>query len=214
MDFHEKRVVITGGSEGIGLALCELLASKGAIVFSLDQTAPAKNIPGVTHVHCDVTKLDDVRFALPQVGKSIDLLVNNAGIMRRGPLLSHPDSEFDLLFSVNAKGPWLMLKEATPLLKQHAVVVHVSSYRAGQDIDDPGLYACSKAAGEHLARCASAHASWTLKIARLGRFATKMALNDATTLPASEAAKLLVRLIESKKTSLSFDPATNEHTLA
>lgn len=213
MDFHERRAVVTGGSNGIGLALCALLASKGATVFSLDQTAPAKDVPGVTHLHCDVTALDDVRGALAQVRGTIDLLVNDAGVMRRGPTLSHPENEFDLLFSVNAKGPWLMMKEAAPLLSKGAVVLHVSSYRAGQDVDDPGLYASSKAAGEHLARCAAADAPWTLKIARLGRFQTGMALKDSYP-PPEDAAELLLRLAASDSRTLAFDPATGEHSFA
>lgn len=212
MQLKGTRAVVTGGSNGIGLALCESLAAAGATVVSLDQTAPAKDVHGVTHVHCDVTKLDDVRAALARTGGSIDLLVNNAGVMRRGPALSHPEQEFDLLFSVNAKGPWLMMKEAAPLLAPGAIVLHVSSYRAGQDVDDPGLYASSKAAGEHLARCAAKNAPWSLKIARIGRFATGMALGSDLNPPAENAAALLQKLATSDFRTLTFDPSTGEHS--
>ena len=213
MKLSGKRAVVTGGSNGIGLALCTSLASEGATVFSFDQESPAKDVSGVTHVHCDVTKLDDVRAALAQTGGSIDVLVLNAGVIRRGPVLSHPENEFDLLFGVNAKGQWLMLKEAAPLLARGAIVLHVSSYRAGQDVDDPGLYAASKEAGEHIARCAAKNAAWSLKIARLGRFATNMALDDGSNQAPEDAAALLLNLITSRHSTLLFDPATNVYSL-
>ncbi len=215
MDFHGKNIVLTGGSNGIGLALCALLASKGARITSLDQAAPAKNIDGVTHLHCDVSKLDDVRMALAQTGGRIDVLVLNAGVIRRGPVLSHHEHEFDLLFGVNTKGTWLMLKEAAGLLAKHATILHVSSYRALQSPDDPGLYAASKAAGEHLVRCAAtSHPDWTVKIARLGPFDTAMAKEQSPVRPTDEAASLLYELATSTHTSLDYDPAIDAYAFA
>lgn len=221
MDFHERRVVLTGGSNGIGLALARLLASKGAAVASLDQAAPAKKLDGVTHIHCDVSKLDDVRMALAQTGGRIDLLVLNAGVIRRGPVLAHPDNEFDLLFAVNAKGPWLLLKEGMPLLSPNGAVLHVSSYRAGQDVDDPGLYAASKAAGEHLVRCA---AGAKAKIARLGPVDTAMARHDvegdalkkkeALMRTPDEIAAMLLDLVAGPHAALSYDPAADAYAFA
>ncbi len=215
MEFNGLIAVVTGGSNGIGSALCALLAERGATVASLDVAAPAKHPPGITHLHCDVTKLDDVRAALAQVRGPIGLLVNNAGVMRRGTALSHPEDEFDLLFSVNAKGPWLVMKEAAPLLSKHAVVLHVSSYRAGQDVDDPGLYAASKAAGEHVARCAaSADPAWRLKIARLGRFSTDMAREGLGAREPAEAAELLLELAASDHALLSYDPGSERYSFS
>lgn len=209
-----KRAIVTGGSNGIGSALCARLASNGAAVYSLDQAAATAPTQGVTHLHCDISKLDDVRSALARTGGRIDVLVLNAGVIRRGPVLSHPENEFDLLFDVNAKGAWLMLKEASALLSPKATVLHVSSYRAGQDVDDPGLYAASKAAGEHLARCAAIGADWTLKIARLGPFDTAMARDGSPIRPAGEAAELLLRLIESNDTTASYRPDGDAYDFA
>lgn len=225
MDFRGKRAVLTGGSNGIGLAMAALLTSNGATVVSLDQAAPAKKIDGVTHVHCDVSKLDDVREALARVGGTIDLLILNAGVIRRGPVLSHPDDEFDLLFGVNAKGTWLMLKEGVPLLSPKAVVLHVSSYRAGQAVDDPGLYAASKAAGEHLVRCSAAgNRGFAVKFARLGPTDTAMARHgvegdalkkkETLMIATADVATMLVDLVTGKRTSLSYDPEKNAYASA
>ena len=217
MDFHNKHVVITGGSNGIGLALASLLASSGARVTNLDQAAPAETIAGVTHLHCDVSRLDDVRMALAQTGGAIDFLFLNAGVIRRGPVLAHPDGEFDLLFGVNAKGTWLMLKEAIPLLSKSGTVIHVSSYRAGQDVDDPGLYAASKAAGEHLVRCAAGgDPGFAVKIARLGPTDTAIARHgmegdalrkkESIMRPTTDIAAMLLELASGRHATLAYDP--------
>jgi 3-oxoacyl-[acyl-carrier protein] reductase len=222
MELHGKKAVVTGGSNGIGFALASLLASNGARVTNLDQTAPAETMAGVTHLHCDVSRLDDVRAALAQTGGAIDLLVLNAGVIRRGPVLAHPDGEFDLLFGVNAKGTWLMLKEAVPLLSQGGTVVHVSSYRAAQDVNDPGLYAASKAAGEHLARCAAAgDPGFALKIARLGPTDTAIArhgiegdaLKKKETIMRStdEVALMLMELATGTHATLAYDPGADTY---
>lgn len=214
---HGKHAVVTGGSNGIGFALASLLASNGARVTNLDQAAPADAIAGVTHLTCDISNLDDVRAALAQTGGAIDLLVLNAGVIRRGPVLSHPESEFDLLFDVNAKGTWLMLKEGAPLLSKHGTVMHVSSYRAGQDVDDPGLYAASKAAGEHLVRCAAAgDPGFTAKIARLGPTDTAIARHgvegdalkrkETIMRSADDIAAMLLELATGQHATLTYDP--------
>lgn len=214
---HGKHAIVTGGSNGIGLALASLLASNGARVTNLDQAAPDEAIEGVTHLRCDVSRLDDVRMALAQTGGAIDFLFLNAGVIRRGPVLTHPDGEFDLLFGVNAKGTWLMLKEGVPLLSKGGTVIHVSSYRAGQDVDDPGLYAASKAASEHLVRCAAANdPGFNAKIARLGPTDTAIARHgvegdalkrkEAIMRPATEIAAMLLELASGQHGTLAYDP--------
>lgn len=222
MDIHKQHVILTGGSNGIGLALATLLASHGARVHSLDIEHPTKNMDGVTHIHCDVSKLDDVRAALAQVGGAIDLLILNAGVIRRGPILSHPENEFDLVFNVNTKGTWLMLKEGIPLLSKHATILYVSSYRADQSPNDPGLYAVSKAASEHLVRCATLDTpDVTVKIARIGNADTAMARYDLSEeaveqkkgrmRPPEEIATLLLQLTTSNDRVLSYDPLSDQY---
>lgn len=222
MSFHGKHVVLTGGSNGIGLALATLFASEGARVQSLDIAAPEKDIDGVTHVHCDISNLNDVRAALAKADGTIDFLMLNAGVIRRGPILSHPDNEFDLVFNVNTKGTWLMLKEGMPLLSKNATILYVSSYRAGQAPNDPGLYAVSKAAGEHLVRCATAdHPNVTTKIAQIGNADTAMARYDLTQealdqkkgrmRPTEDIATMLLQFVSSDKHTLSYDPRTDQY---
>lgn len=212
MELHGANVVVSGGSNGIGLALAKGLSDAGASVWNLDVVGTEKNIPNVTHLSCDISNSDEVCRAFAQINGAIDLLILNAGVIRRGQTLSHAQDEFDTLFAVNAKGVWLMLKEAAALLAPHATILHVSSYRALQSPDDPGLYAASKAAGEHITRCAATgHPGWNLKIARLGPFETGMAREGSPVRPTSEAASLLLRLATSAYASLSYDPNADEY---
>lgn len=222
MDLHGKHAVVTGGSNGIGFALASLLTSSGVRVTNLDQAAPAEQTEGVTHLRCDISNLDDVRAALAQTNGAIDLLVLNAGVIRRGPVLAHPENEFDLLFGVNAKGTWLMMKEGAPLLSKHGIVLHVSSYRAGQTVDDPGLYAASKAAGEQLVRCAAAgDPGFTTKIARLGPTDTAIARHgvegdalkrkEAVMRSADEIAAMILELATGPHGTLTYDPSADAY---
>ena len=73
-------------------------------------------------------------------------------------------------------------------------------------------YAASKAAGESLARCAAAGARWTLKIARLGPFDTGMARAGSPKRAPGEAAAMLLRLLSSESTTLSYEPATDAYS--
>src|SRR6266542_3914972 len=125
MNLSGKTVLITGGSNGIGLALAALLRGKGCQVYSLDRMAPAEPVQGVQTLQDDVTREDDVRRALRDIAGPIDVLINNAGIMRRGTLLESSTDDFDALFGVNVKGPWLVLKEARPLLRDDAMIVQM-----------------------------------------------------------------------------------------
>lgn len=222
MEFTGKNVVLTGGSNGIGAAFARALAAEGATVVSLDLAAPAERSKGVTHVRCDVSARDDVRTALAKAGGRIDLLVLNAGVIRRGPVLSHTEEEFDILFGVNAKGAWLVLKEGLPLLSPEGAVLYVSSYRAGQDVDDPGLYAASKAAGEHIVRCAGTNAR--VKIARLGPVDTRMARygvegdalkrKEPLMREPDDIAAMLLELAGGAHSALSYDPGKDAYAFS
>ncbi len=212
MDFNNRNVVLTGGSNGIGFALSTALVAKGARVTNLDREKPINDIDGMTWLRCDIARADDVEQALNATTGTIDLLISNAGVIRRGPVLSNAEEEFDLLFNVNTKGPWLLLKQAIPLLSKNAIVLHVSSYRAAQSPSDPGLYASSKGAGEHIVRCTAEGAAFTVKIARLGPFATGMARQQSPVRPPAEAAELLLQLIDSDHSMLMYDPRTDAYT--
>ena len=108
-DLTGRRALITGASQGIGLALAEGLARAGAKVV-LNGRDPARamaaaaTIPGAEVLIFDVTDHAAVRDAIDgyeAAGKPIDILVNNAGIQHRAPLEDFPAEAFERLLQGN-----------------------------------------------------------------------------------------------------------------
>lgn len=156
----DKIAVVTGGSRGIGKAICLKLAKEGAnIVFNYvvnenaaKETANECKDFGVEviTVQGDVSKPEDCKkiidTAIENFGK-VDILVNNAGITRDNILMMMSDEEFDDVISTNLKGTYLMMKQvARPMMKKrYGRIINLSSVVG--IMGNPGQvnYAASKA---------------------------------------------------------------------
>lgn len=138
-----RTTVISGASKGIGAAVAHALAEKGARVFSLDIAKPENLHANITHIHTDVTSEEEVQKALGHI-PSIDILMLNAGAMRRGKITETTEQEFDLLVHVALKGSWLLLKHAQPLLHSSATIIQMLSRYALDLPIDPGIYGATK----------------------------------------------------------------------
>lgn len=126
-----KTAIITGGASGIGFATAQLFAEEGAQVVIADinveqgKLAEHKiNSAGgrAVFVACDVTRAQDcqraVRVAVETFGK-LDILFNNAGIIRRADVIGTREEEWDRVMAVNVKSIFLMSKYAIPeIVKQ------------------------------------------------------------------------------------------------
>ncbi|WP_332775863.1 SDR family oxidoreductase [Polaromonas sp.] len=121
-----KRVVVTAGAQGIGLAITGAFVAAGATVHICDVNddflADAKRkFPQVSQSHTDVSKADqvDAMFAeLTTRWGALDVLVNNAGIA--GPTAAVEDTapgDWEQTIAVNLTGPFLCTRRAVPLLK-------------------------------------------------------------------------------------------------
>ena len=151
MTYDNKTILISGASSGIGAALASELAKRGATVYAIDKTRPDKAIDSVDYLLADLTDIDQTRSALSSIKNTIDVLINNAGIMRRGTILDATEEDFDLLIQNNLKSSWLLLKLVEPLLSEAATVVQISSGHALKPEADPGLYTLTKMATAALA---------------------------------------------------------------
>jgi gluconate 5-dehydrogenase len=108
-DLTGRRALVTGASQGIGLALAQGLAEAGAqvVINGRDRAraeAAAAGIPGAEVLVFDVTDHDAARAAVDGFeaeGKPIDILVNNAGIQHRAPLQDFPAEAFERLLQTN-----------------------------------------------------------------------------------------------------------------
>lgn len=150
MDFRDKHVLISGASNGIGRALAEELVAAGAVITNFDIDKPDKELDGMTTLKANITDSDDIEDALNELKSPIDVLICNAGVMRRGTLMDSTEDDFELLFDVNVKGSWLLLKSSVPHLNPGAMIAIMASRYAQKPRPDPALYGLTKVTIYHL----------------------------------------------------------------
>jgi NAD(P)-dependent dehydrogenase (short-subunit alcohol dehydrogenase family) len=162
--FDNKVVVITGGSDGIGLATAKLFAIEGAHVYItgrrqelLDEAM--KDIGhGAVGVQGDVTNPADLTRLYERIRRDhqrVDVVFANAGIYEVIPLDAIDDTHFDSIFDVNVKGMVFTVQKALPLMTAGSTVVLNGSIAGSKGLPGQSLYNASKAAVRSFAR------SWT-----------------------------------------------------
>jgi 3-oxoacyl-[acyl-carrier protein] reductase len=160
MNFTGKTALITGASRGIGQAIAELLAERGADVVIADiNEAQAKTTAGdiaqqtgrrALPVAVDVASLAScqqmVETSLAEFGK-IDILINNAGITRDNLIMRMDEKDFDLVININLKGVWNCCKAVVrPMMKQrYGRIINVSSVSGIGGLPGQTNYSASKA---------------------------------------------------------------------
>ena len=160
MNLKGKTAVVTGGSRGLGRAICLELAGGGAnLVFcfagneaAAQETAQACRALGaeVDYLRCNVADSTQVKelmeTAVQRFGR-IDILVNNAGITRDGLMLTMKESDFDQVVETNLKGTFLCMKAvARQMIKQrYGRIINLSSVVGLHGNAGQVNYAASKA---------------------------------------------------------------------
>jgi 3-oxoacyl-[acyl-carrier protein] reductase len=122
-----KKVLITGGATGIGKATALLFKQKGYDVFiTYNQSEP--DFDGITKIKCNLENENEIIELFNQI-KSIDVLVNNAGISLIKQINDTTAEEYDKIMQINARSYFLCSREAVKLmLKSHSgAIVNVSS---------------------------------------------------------------------------------------
>ena len=136
-----KRALITGAASGIGRATALLFAREGAAVAVVDvdeaggqAVAQAIRNEGgqAMFVRCDVTQAEDCQRAVQRVvdeWSGLDILFNNAGIIRRATVIGTTEEEWDRVMAVNVKSIFLLSKYAIPVMAQAGggAIVNTSS---------------------------------------------------------------------------------------
>lgn len=140
MDFKHKKILITGGSSGIGKALLNELYQKGARNFAIvgrnleKMQALKSDFPEANFLFLqgDLGKPEEIRTMmtkLTQKWDSLDILINNAGVVSAGAFEEMGDDDIIAQQNINVTGLLLTTKHALPLLKKskEAVILNVSS---------------------------------------------------------------------------------------
>lgn len=160
MKFEGKTAVVTGGSRGLGRAICLELARGGANVlfcYAGNEAAAretARDIEALgakaLAVRCDVSdaaQVDALAKAAVEAFGRIDILVNNAGITRDNLLMRMSEADFDLVVNANLKGTFLCMKAVSRLMlkQRYGRIVNVSSVVGLRGNAGQVNYAASKA---------------------------------------------------------------------
>ena len=158
MRFDGKTVIVTGGALGIGRAVCELLAERGAAVSILDRDEKAarsvcvdiEKAGGMAMLHTlDVANSGEVQTAVEATYAafgSVDSLIVSAGIQRYGTALTTDDDQWNEVLNINLKGAWNAARASIPFIKRAGggTIVNVSSVQALASQQNVLAYTVSK----------------------------------------------------------------------
>ncbi|RFU48147.1 SDR family oxidoreductase [Paraburkholderia sp. DHOC27] len=164
-DQSSKVAIVTGASRGIGAALARRLASDGFAV-AVNYASSASEADALVAelkaagaravaVKADIAQAADVRamFELveQQLGK-VDVLVNNAGVLKTTPLADTSDALFEQTFGINVRGTFNTLREAAARMNNGGRIVNFSSTTLALNMPGYAIYNGTKAAVEAFTR--------------------------------------------------------------
>ena len=175
MEQMAKRALVTGGSRGIGRAVCLALAARGmrvavnyagnaAAAEEVVQACLQQGAPDAFAVQADMSDAEQVRALVAAVSErwgGVDVLVNNAGITRDGLMMRMSEQDFDAVLATNLKGAFACMQAVMrPMMKQRwGRIVNLSSVvglrgnlgQANYAASKAGLIGMSKSAAKELA---------------------------------------------------------------
>ena len=155
-DFAGRKVLVTGANGGIGQKIVQLFSNAGAFVAAADQSTVDLECKAV--LPGDLTD-PDYCDALPGLAAKalggLDIVINNAGIIRRGPVTEASDDDFRLSVAVNVEAPFRICRAAIPLLAETGggAIVNISSCWGVHPGPNHAVYCMTKSALASLTQC-------------------------------------------------------------
>jgi 3-oxoacyl-[acyl-carrier protein] reductase len=158
---HHQVAIVTGASRGIGAAVAQRLARDGfavAINYASGSAQADALVAELTAagaraiaVQADVANAEQVRRMFDAVEKQlgqVDVLINNAGVLKTVPLAEHSDALYDQSFDINVRGTFNTLREAATRLNEGGRIVNFSSTTLALNMPGYAIYNATKAAVE------------------------------------------------------------------
>lgn len=153
--------IITGASRGIGAQIARRLSGDGfAVVINFASSAGEADALAAElnaadghaiAIKADIARSDEVRYLFEQTEAqlgNVDVLVNNAGVMKALPLAETSDEQFDLAFNINARGTFNTLREAGARMKDGGRIINFSTTALALNLPGYAIYNATKAAVE------------------------------------------------------------------
>jgi len=163
-----KTALVTGSSRGIGRAIAEGLAAKGAAVvvnYVSNRKAADEVVVAIANkggkaiaIEADISVLADVRRLFDETENqlgAIDIVVANVGVAIIKPSIEVSEADFDLVFGTNAKGTFFTLQEAARRVRDGGRIIAVSTGGTKMFFTQTALYLGSKGAVEQFVRVLS-----------------------------------------------------------
>ena len=159
ISFEGRVVVLTGGSRGLGLVMARQLVDEGARVVllardlgELDRAREELEAHGrgeVLTIRCDVRRRADVRAAIDLVldkYRSVDVLINNAGVIQVGPLEHMDHEDFENAMATHFWGPLHLVLEIAPIMRHRRFgrIVNIASIGGKVAVPHLAPYSASK----------------------------------------------------------------------
>lgn len=145
-ELRNKRVLVTGAANGIGMASAMMFRELGARVLGLDLKASENPFP---ILKCDLNLETEIVQAVSSAASllgGIDILVNNAGIMQESPIESINAEHIDRHFAVNVRGTILVTREALRHLGEGSRIINIASELAYLGRANASVYCATKGA--------------------------------------------------------------------
>jgi len=140
--------LVTGGSAGIGRAICEALLAQGRSVLNLDVQAPAWHHDQLVSLQANLSRQDEIEAAARKIAAhyNVTALVNNAGATRPGSIGSASMADLDDVVGLHLRAPILLTQACLPTLRasKQGRIVNVSS-RAALGKPERIVYSATKA---------------------------------------------------------------------
>lgn len=162
-------IVITGASKGVGYELCHKFINAGDHnIFAISRTGGVfdemissgfNNKSNFNYFKCDLTKTNFKENLLPDIVEklhSVDIIINNAGLLINKPFIELTDIDFDSMFDLNVRSVFRLIRDLLPIVNSGAHIVNISSMGGFQGSSKfPGLsiYSASKGALAILTEC-------------------------------------------------------------
>lgn len=179
--FEGKTVLITGASKGIGRSLATYFRKEGAKVVTISRSEITDMESGIYSIISDVRNCDYIEQILKENNFSIDILINNAGVICYENLDSVSREQIESVFDTNVISTFLlsqMIAKKMTKEKKKGVIVNTLSFAANIPSVGSGIYAASKAALASLTRTMAAE--WAPKHIRVNGYSPGVIETDMT----------------------------------